>query len=180
MLVILSGVGCSCSTWCWVGLLCSGQGLSGYQGHRREVLAPHCEHSTRPSEGLTLLAWWDKTKEQKDALWYSLTNWLGRASGSRHWKNRKSSLLGLRPSFISRWEEKEKKSYACLWFQHAKHGDPRPSSFQACGHLGGLQQRSRFPRRSPWQCGELGKSSGGPPDLVWVSNPHRHFTAVSS
>ena len=43
-------------------LLCSWQGLSEYQGHRREVLARHCEHSTKLREGLTLLAWWDKTK----------------------------------------------------------------------------------------------------------------------
>ena len=37
-------------------LLCSRLGLSGYQGRRREVLALHCEHSTKLREGSTLLA----------------------------------------------------------------------------------------------------------------------------
>lgn len=44
-------------------LLCLWQGLSGYQGRRREVLALHCEHSTKPSEGSILLAWCGKPRE---------------------------------------------------------------------------------------------------------------------
>lgn len=85
---------------------------------------------------------------------------------------------GVRP-VSSQSERKEKKELSLplvptCWAWET----PGPSSFQACGHLGGSAAEAGF-REAHGSVG-AGEELGGLPDLIWVSNPHRHFTAVSS